>query len=190
MDFKTLLEKRRTVRFFVEKSVPDELLAQLVNAGRLASCACNWQRLRYRVIRTPELVKAVFAHTGWGGSVTPRRTPQWGKNAPQAFIALTVELDGKPAAHLEADAGAAVMSMEFAATELGLGSCWLGSFDKEKVAGIIGAEEIIYLLAVGYPAETPVAEDVPADAKRSYYLDGNDLLHVPKISMADVAIWQ
>ena len=49
MEFRELLEKRRTVRLFEQRPVADEVLASLVDAARVASCSSNKQRLRYKI---------------------------------------------------------------------------------------------------------------------------------------------
>jgi nitroreductase len=189
MEFSQLVRNRRTIRFFEQRQIPDAQLLKIVDDARSASCACNWQRLRYTIVRTPDLAEKVFAHTAYGGKVTPRRSPRWGVNAPAAFIIVHADCTGNSAAHLEADAGAAIQTMEFSAWECGLGCCWLGAINKEAISELTGVQNIIYLVAVGYPAETPVAEDVAITDSNAYYLDENDTLHVPKINVNDLTTW-
>ena len=99
-----------------------------------------------------------------------------------------------PAGKAEADAGAAVQSMEFAAYDSGLGSCWIGSFDHAKVNELLAPPEglqVRYLLAVGYPAELyPVQEDIGIDGDPAYYLDEEDRLHVPKYTVEALTSWR
>jgi nitroreductase len=45
------------------------------------------------------------------------------------------------------------------ATDLGLGSCWIMMFDREKVKKLLGLDEkydIVALLPIGYPDQAPV----------------------------------
>ena len=66
----TLLEGRRTYRRFDEtRQIPDEVITDMKNAARLASCGMNRQSLRYIFVRTPELVNAVFDITKWGAAL-------------------------------------------------------------------------------------------------------------------------
>ena len=98
----------------------------------------------------------------------------------------------KPSSHLYADAGAAIQSIEFAAWERGIGCCWLGSFVPDQVAALVDfpdPERLIYLVALGYPAESPVSEDIPAAGDPKYYLDGQDVLHVPKFTAEALLTW-
>lgn len=188
MDFMELLE-RRTIRFFRQEPVPEAELRKMLDAARRASCGANSQVLRYMVIRTPELAEKIFYHTAYAGKVKPRRSPVWGVNAPQIFIAVLA-----PEGKAEADAGAAVQSMEFAAHDSGLGSCWIGSFDHGKVNELLAPPEglqVRYLLAVGYPAELyPVQEDIGLDGDPAYYLDDQDRLHVPKYTVEALTSWR
>ena len=189
MNFSQLVSERRTIRFFEQRQVPDADLLKIVDDARTASCACNWQRLRYTIVRSPEVVEKLFAHTAYGGKVTPRRSPRWGVNAPVAFIIVHAAGSAAPAAHLEADAGAAIQTMEFSAWSRGIGCCWLGAFNREAVSKLTGVQNIVYLVAVGYPAEKPVSEDISGADDTSYYLDDNDTLHVPKINVNDLTSW-
>jgi len=48
--------------------------------------------------------------------------------------------------------------MVLRAVDLGLGSCWIGRFDKEKAREILALDDdtqIVVLLPVGYPAQSP-----------------------------------
>ena len=189
MEFKELL-KRRTIRKFDQKPLNKSDILAMVEAARLASCASNRQRLRYIAVLSPEKVAAILPHTFYAALVKPRRNPVPGVTSPTAFIAVTAT--EAPSQHLYADAGAAIQSIEFAAWERGIGCCWLGSFVADKIAAAVDfpdPERIIYLVALGCPAENPVAEDIPADGDAKYYLDGNDTLHVPKFTVEALTRW-
>ncbi len=190
MELKELL-KRRAIRKFSQKKVEKADIIAMIEAARCASCASNRQRLRYIGIVSPEKVAAILPHTFYAALVKPRRTPVPGETSPTAFLAVTAT--EKPSPHLYADAGAAIQSIEFAAWERGIGCCWLGSFVPEKAAEILDfpdPERLIYLVALGYPAEEPVSEDIPADGDPKYYLDEKDTLHVPKYSVEALLSWQ
>jgi nitroreductase len=56
------------------------------------------------------------------------------------------------------DVSIALEHMCLQATELGLATCWIGSFYPDKVRAVVGIPkeiEIIELLALGYPADAP-----------------------------------
>ena len=189
MEFKELLAKRRTVRLYKQQPVSDELLADLVDAGRVASCASNKQRLRYTIVRTPGLVLEVLKHTRWAGLVHPQRTPQPGTSSPAAFIVITTT-EETVSEQIWADAGAAIQSIEFAAADAGLGCCWLGAIDREKIEALLQCGKIVYLAAVGYPAEKPRSVDIPSTENCAYFLDENGVLTVPKLRLQDILKWK
>jgi nitroreductase len=192
MDFKDVVFARRSIRRYRQEAVADDDLRQLIEFARVSPAATNAQRLRLTVIRNIELVEKIFALTRWAGAVAPRRTPVWGKDAPLCFIAFTAKKEQLNSS-LYADAGAVAQNLMLGAVELGLGSCWIGSFDKEAAHGLLELAEdteVFYLISVGYPAETPVWEDASDPDHVKYYLDENDLLHVPKLKADDLTTWK
>ena len=110
MDFQELCRRRRTIRFYQRRNVAVEHLAAMVDLARRAPSAANNQILRYTIVRNPDLVQAVFLHTAWAGRVTPKRSPEWGHNAPAAFIAVSALRNGPVLPQMAyADAGAAII---------------------------------------------------------------------------------
>ena len=132
---------------------------------------------------------AIFPLTAYAGSVAPRRNPVPGVSSPTVFIAVygTEEPDDM----LYADAGAAIQSMEFAAWEENIGSCWIGSFNKEKTAEILEMEsnKLLFLVALGYKGEEPVQDEISLADPPKYYLDEKDVLHVPKYTVDAITKW-
>ena len=189
MDIFELSRQRRTIRSFVQREIPEESLRKLIDAARMSSCASNMQRLRYMVIRKKDILEKLFPLTAWAGRVKPKRTPVWGENSPAVFIAVISNDGNNPLLH--ADAGAAIQTIQLAAWEIGIGCCWIGSFDHEKSAELLnisGSQQILYLIALGYPAENPVSENA-IGGETKYYLDDNNILHVPKLSVDEITVW-
>jgi nitroreductase len=61
-------------------------------------------------------------------------------------------------AYLNLNAAIAIDHITLRAVELGLGSCWVMMFDKEKVKELLGLEDrydVVALLPVGYPDQSP-----------------------------------
>lgn len=191
MDIEDALKARRTIRLYKQEAVKDEDLRAMVDAARLTSCAANLQRLRFIIARTSKVVEDILENTAWAALVKPRRTPVFGETAPAAFIAITAPADASPILH--ADAGAAIQSMQLLAWNRGLGCCWIGSVNRETVKTILNVPadmQILYLLAVGIPAENPCSQDVRKGESIEYYLDDENRLHVPKLSVDDVSEWK
>jgi nitroreductase len=194
MNISDAIRNRRSIRRYKQKPVDDKLLLELIDSARLAPSGGNMQHIRFVVIRTPELARKVFALTGWGGTVKPKRDPVWGKDAPLAFIAVTAASETvKTLRHIHADAGAAIQNMLLKAVDLGLGTCWIGNFKEENVSSVIGLNtdmKTMYLVAVGYPDESPVQEDIGAGDSNKYFLDDKDVIHVPKFKADAITIWK
>ena len=181
--------RRRTIRLFQQRPVPRELLTVMVDVARVAPSGANMQPLRFVVVDEPELCERVFAQTAWAGHVAPRRTPGPG-HRPTAYVAVLIDRRVR-ATGGEHDAGAAMMSMILTAAEAGVGACWIGSLQRARLAEILGIPAdlaIDSVLALGYPAEQPVADECTGDTR--YWLDADDVLHVPKHRLADVMHWQ
>ncbi|QSH41628.1 nitroreductase family protein [Lentisphaerota bacterium ZTH] len=191
MEFQEVAKERRTIRRFKQVQVLDKDLTHMIDVGRRVSCAANMQLLRYTVLQNKSIVKQIFETTAWGGFVTPRRTPEFGKNAPLTFIAVCTLGESTETVH--ANAGAAIQAMQYAAWDVGLGCCWIGAFNKQRASEILEVppeSHLLYLLAVGYPDEEPVQDDIDLNDSPKYYLDDNDVLHVPKYKVEAITEWR
>lgn len=150
MGFLDIAKKRFSVRSFLIKDVEEEKLLQVLEAARIAPSACNLQPWHLIVIRDPDL-KAKVAEA------YPR---DWFINAP-VFIVVCGDhsqswkrSDGKDFSDI--DLAIATDHMTLAATDLGLGACWIGAFDVGKCKKALQLPDYIepvVLLPLGYPAK-------------------------------------
>jgi nitroreductase len=189
MELEKAILGRRSIRRFKQDEIGDNILKKLINAAHFAPCGANAQNLRYVIATSPEKVNEIFRTTAWAAHVKPSRTPVEGKTAPSAFIAVTSKI--QPPHVTYADAGAAIQNMLLMAFRLSIGACWLGSFDKSKAASIINSDKdhLLFLIALGYPDESPVYEPIDFNGSTKYYLDENDVLHVPKFKPEILTEW-
>jgi nitroreductase len=191
MDIVKAIKGRRTIRRFSQQPVPADKIKQLIDAGRVASCGGNIQRLRYVVVQEDkELLGNVFDTTAWAGFVQPKRNPIPGETAPTAFLVLTCKPEDATSAAI--DAGAAIENIQLMAYALGLGCCWIGAYKHERVDTLLDLNgmQSVFLVAIGYPAESPIMEDITTEDSAQYYLDDNDVLHVPKYSVEALTLWR
>ncbi len=149
MDLTQLIKKRKSVRQFTSQPVEDEKIEQILECARLAPSACNLQCWHFIVIKEKEnVVKAARA----GGTHN-----NWLKDAPALIIAC-----GDPKKSTEhngiqyyiVDVAIAMQHLVLAATELGLGTCWIGNFDEKIARAELGIPENIKVVAItplGYP---------------------------------------
>lgn len=152
MEFSELIRQRYSVRAYKPDPVPDDLLAQVLEAGRLAPTAANKQPFRIIVVHTRGRAAEL-------GRIYPR---EWFVQAPLILCVCTVRAeawqrtmyDGK--SHADVDATIVMDHMVLAAANLGLGACWIAAFDPaaaRQVLGLPPAVEPVLFTPLGYPAD-------------------------------------
>ena len=150
MDVYEAIIKRKSVRAFKDKDVPEEMISRLLEAARLAPSASNRQEWRFIVVRDPatrkQLSKAAMGQKFVG-------------EAP-VVLACCAETDGHVMACGQLcypiDVAIAIDHITLCATADGLGTCWIGAFDESQVKEILGLPpqiRVIGLLPVGYPKD-------------------------------------
>jgi nitroreductase len=138
---------KREVRAYADRSLPDDAVRRLLDAGRLAGSSRNRQARRFVVLRDGALARA--AETVWAS-----------ENLRGAALAVAIVVRGKGPTSF--DAGRAAQNMMLAASGDGIGSCPNGVADPEALAAILGHdddEQVATVLSFGYPAH-------PVDAER------------------------
>jgi len=181
------ITNRRTIRKYAQKDVPREVLLRCVDAARLSPSGANRQPLKYVIVNDQELIKDVFSTLKWAGYLPDFQPSE--QEMPRAYIVIL--LDKSVHENPGHDAGIAAMSISMVAYDEGLGSCILGAVDREKLRGMLKVPDgldIVLVVALGYAAESPVADRVK-DGDVKYWLDENRVLHVPKRSLEEVVKW-
>ena len=181
-----LVKKRRTIRRFKQNPIDRQLLLDLIEAARLAPSGANLQPLEYLLIDDKSLVSQVFPFTHWAGYL-PKETglPPEGKR-PTVYIMVLINRNIRANGGIH-DVGAACENIILTALEQNVGCCWLGSIDRNDLRALFAIPEyyeIDSLLALGYPDEEPLCEDEQGSIR--YYLDDNNVLHVPKRKRAEI----
>jgi nitroreductase len=177
--------RRRSIRRFKKKKISLTLLNKLINAARFAPSAANLQPGEFIVVDKKEIKDLIFPTLRWAGYIRPKGNPPQGCE-PAAYIVCLINKRKKPLA-AEADLSAAVENILLVAEEAGLGSCWIGSIDRDKIRDILNIPEyceLKYVLALGYPDERPKAERLKNSVK--YWKDTRGTLHVPKRSLKEI----
>ncbi len=157
MDLYEAIQKRRSIRKFKDKKIPEEVLERVLNAGRLAPSAVNLQPWKFIVVRDLETQKSLVDCTRGG------KHAHLGM-ADVALVACGNERDcyqrqGNYMKTFAIDVAIALDHMMLAATAEGLGTCWIGAFDENKVKELFQIPEswrVVGMTPLGYPDETPV----------------------------------
>jgi len=149
MEFLKLASDRYSVRKFINKHLDQEVIDKILQAGHVAPTGCNYQPHRILVLNTDESVdklkKCTCSHF----------------DAPTAMLVCynkeecwTRRYDGKTCG--VSDACIVTTHLMLQATELGVGTTWVMSFDPAAMReeyNIPDNIEPVALLVMGYPAE-------------------------------------
>lgn len=188
MSVYNLVLERRTIRKFHPEPVPEDLLDRLLDAGRLAPTGGNIQPLEFLAVSDPEVCRQVFPHTRWAGYLKDG-APKPGEE-PTAYLVI-LRNTAITAYVPDQDIGFAAESIILTALDEGVASCAMGSLDRpalEQVLGIPKNREISLVIALGYPAETAVIEEMKDDDVK-YWRDEQGIHHVPKRPKEKVCHW-
>jgi len=148
VDILTLLKSRRSVRIYQDKPIPQDLLTQILEAGRWAPTGANLQPWHFVVVRDSETRKRI-------GEVARFFFIKW-SHVEKAPVLLVLGFDTRKGKYGRYDVTLAGGNMMTMATSFGLGTCWIGAFDEEKVKEILEIPEnieVIGLITLGYPNE-------------------------------------
>ena len=188
--------QRRTVRAYGQQPIPREVLAELVQAARVAPSAANLQPLEYVVVAEPDRCQQVFDCLKWAAYTHPVGTPGPGQR-PTAYLVVCARTQYKAPVGWAYDVGASLMAAMLLAVEKGLASCWLKSINLPRLAKIIALPEgleIDSVLALGVAAEEPALVDLaPGQAGKDvirYWRDQDGRQQVPKRALADLLHWE
>jgi nitroreductase len=145
MDVFEAVKKRRSVRTYLPDPIPTSVLKQILEAGRLAPSACNLQPWHFIVVTDPQkrrvlsagrfakfLTKCPVVIVGCGDRAA---SPKW------CIVDTTIALE----------------NMVLVATEKGIGTCWIGSFNEESVKEFLKIPKeftVVAMLSVGYPLDS------------------------------------
>lgn len=144
------IRKRYSCRAYLEKSIERQKLDTILEAARLAPSAKNFQDWRFVVVTEKKTKREVASAT----------------NRPEVFEKAGAIIAACSNSNFVMKCGQAIGPIDVAialehiclqATELGLGTCWIGSFEPEKIRRILGIPDdivIVELMAVGYPADS------------------------------------
>lgn len=142
------IQARESIRGYAARPIEPVKLSRVLEAGRLAPTAANNQAVKTVVVQDPDILrKLVDACCGQAFVGT----------AP-AFLAVCSDVSremrcGQQVSTVDCSIALSFMMLE--AAELGLGTCWLGSFLEEEVRKLLrvpAAYRIVAVTPLGYPA--------------------------------------
>ena len=145
--------KRYSVRSYENRPVPEEDLKEVLEAGRLALSADNYQPWKFIVVREEKTRKELMRASMYQSFVA---------EAPVIIVGCIVR-KGYPMGNwydsATLDIGLALDHMTLQAAHLGLGTCWIGAFSEREVKRILGIPKevrVAALLTLGYPKHSTI----------------------------------
>jgi len=148
------IAERRSIQRFKTRAVGKEKLERILEAGRLAPSAKNRQEWRFVVLQKAALREKV-KEAAFGDEKVAQ--------APVIVALCTTNVDyrmpnGQPSYPIDLGIAAAFMMLQ--ATEEGLGSCCVSTYDEAAVGELISipfSMRVVLLLLIGYPEKVPEA---------------------------------
>lgn len=153
-----LVRARSSVRRFDPRPVDDADILSIMEAARLAPSAENSQPWRFVVVKDPGARERLFREAFSGIHAYSRRivAPVYIALCVQPGIVERAARVAQGVSYAQLDCGIAGEHLILRAAELGLGTCWIGWFDRRrarKTLGIPARATVVSLIALGHPAE-------------------------------------
>ncbi len=154
--FLELVEARYSSRSYSDRAVEPDKVEYLLECARLAPSAVNFQPWKFVVVESAEK----------RARLQECYLREWFREAPLYVVVCADKaqswkrkLDGHD--HADIDAAIATEHICLAATELGLGSCWVCNFDADLCSEVLDLEGELYPVAIvpiGYPTDEPTSK--------------------------------
>jgi nitroreductase len=154
------IRARRNVRQYTDQPITRGDLERILDAGRRAPSASNWQPWNFVVVA--ERARLTELSTVWRAAGHVARSA-----ATIAIVAQEPE-DARHRDLLMYDLGQATAYIMLAAADLGIGSGHSAVADQERARQVLGfpvGHLCVYLVALGYPADRPLRPLVRPDRR-------------------------
>jgi len=174
-------------RFHENKGVAEQTLKGLIELARLIPSAGNKQPLKYILSCTREKNEMIFPTLGWAAYLKDWTGPVEGER-PSAYVVILG--DSEISASIPWDHPIAAQTIVLGAAEIGLGACILASVAKDRLAEALkipARYQILLVVALGYPEETVVLEEMK-EGDYKYWRDDSGVHHVPKRALKDLIL--
>lgn len=154
MEFNDVLYSRQSTRAFTDKKITQDEVKKLLDAAIHAPNACNMQSWHFFAITDSDVIRRLADN----GCYAP-----WVGTAPLVVVICTdgneiVSRFGEKAKNLFIlqDTAAATENLLLAATNMGLGGCWIGSFNEDNLRRQLNIDDkytVVAVTPIGEPAE-------------------------------------
>jgi nitroreductase len=187
VDLKDLVLANRSYRRFDgARPVPPDALEQLASLARATPSAANRQPLKLVLSTAPDMNARIYDTLAWAAYLEDWPGPAPAER-PTAYIVCLLDTAISKAA--DVDLGIVAQTMLLGAVEKGLGGCMFLNIRKESLAGVLGLPShlaVALVIALGWPVERVVLEDLSAGGSIRYYREPDGTHHVPKRTLAEL----
>lgn len=155
MDVLTAIKNRRSIRRFLDKEIPKDVVEALKDALIWAPSAGNLQSRRFYFVFNNDTKKRI---------VDAALHQTFIAQAPLVVVACVDSLIGRhygkrgEELYCLQDAACSIENMMLTAHSLGLGSVWVGAFHEDGIAKVLDMSSHlrpVAIVPVGYPAHSP-----------------------------------
>jgi len=150
MELKSAIWGRRTIRRFLNKKIPKNLLNEILQAGIQAPSSCNQQMFYFISIDNGNLKRRLLEEAGF----------KWIDRIPNPFFVITDKRFGNERFANIQGAAAAIQNMMLYAYSIKIGSCWMAGYgDKAIVKKLLNIPSYFHILGCvgfGYADEKPI----------------------------------
>lgn len=145
-----VIKKRQSVRSYQDKEIPEEILQDILQAGRLTPSANNQQCWKFIVIKDKDIKEKL---------IPACKNKEFVGAAPVVIAGCATNLEhimSNGEYSYPIDMAIALDHISLDATSLGLGTCWICDFYQDQVREILGVPKnvrVIALMTLGYPKD-------------------------------------
>ncbi|MFZ5354725.1 MAG: nitroreductase family protein [Bacillota bacterium] len=172
MDFNQVVQTRKSVKRFKSEDIPENKLESMLNAARVAPSWGNRQCWKFVLVRKQDIKKKIAE------AMLPENSAHMGVEQAPLIIVVCAEPESSAKSNNQeyylVDSAIAMDHLILAAHNEGLGTCWVGKFDENKIKQLLKIPEhyrVVALTPVGYPDESPDTES-RRTINEIGYLDG------------------
>ena len=144
MDLDKTIKERKSIREYKDKRVSFKLLMDLVDAALQGPYAGNMNNLKFLIVEDQSKIKQIAEYAD----------QLWINTAPSLIIVCADEINlenqygERGRVYSRQQAGAAIQTILLKAVDLGLASCWVGSYDDEMIRRLTGIPKHVQIEAV------------------------------------------
>jgi nitroreductase len=178
VEYKDVVMNRSSIRSYIERQVEEEKIQYVLECARLAPSWVNSQCWRFIVVRDKELIQQIAKTT---------IVNRWIKNVPVIIIACAdPSLSGvrNGINYYAVDVAIAMEHLILAATDVGLGTCWIAEYNETKLKELLRIPNRIKVVAIsplGYATESPGF----TDRTRKFFTGGKKRKNLSEIVKYD-----